>query len=151
MKTTVQMRRKAIKELVSKEPINDQMELVEKLQSQFKIETNQAVVSRDLRHMGIVKKQVKGSLIYELPDRDIDTEILRLSLEDIQCNECMIVIKTHPGLAPFVGDTIDQLSSAEILGCIAGENVVFVAPKSVKNLQFLYKELCNHFHFKSDK
>lgn len=150
MKTTVQMRRKAIKELVSKEPINDQMQLVEKLLSQYKIETNQAVVSRDLRHMGIVKKQVKGSLIYELPDRDIDTEILRLSLEDIQYNESMIVIKTHPGLAPFVGDSIDHAASIDILGCIAGENVVFVAPKSVKNLHALYRDLCNHFHFKPE-
>lgn len=148
MGSATQMRQDAIKTLVAHESINDQKQLVEKLQTQYGIETNQAVVSRDLRKLGIVKKQIKGTLIYELPHTDAGTEILKLALEDIQFNEVMIVINTYPGVAPFVGDSIDQTPSLGVLGCIAGENVVFVTPKSVKDLPAVYEALCKHFHFK---
>ena len=144
-------RQKAIKELVKKIAISDQKQLVELLKEHYEIEANQAVVSRDLRKLNVVKKMVNGVLSYEMPDVDVSAEILRLALVDINHNESMIVIKTHPGLADFVGDCVDQFNDLEVLGCLAGENVVFVAPKSIKNIHRTYEKICEKFHFKKKK
>lgn len=144
-------RQKAIQEIVKKVAISDQKQLVALLKEFYEIEANQAVVSRDLRKLGVVKKIVNGVLSYEMPNIDISAEILRLALVDINYNESMIVIKTHPGLADFVGDCVDQYNDLEVLGCLAGENVVFVAPKSIKNILKTYEKVCEKFHFKKKK
>ncbi len=127
-------RQEAIKELLKNHEISDQEQIVELLLSKYKIETNQAVVSRDLRKIGVIKKQVGKKLIYELPTTNIISEILKLAITRITFNEAHIVINTQPGLASFVGDAIDELEDGEYLGCLAGENVVFVAPKSTKKM-----------------
>lgn len=144
-------RQKIIQELIRKTVISDQKQLVEHLKEHYKIEANQAVISRDLRKLGVVKKMVNGVLSYEMPDVDVSTEILRLALVDISYNESTIVIKTYPGLADFVGDCIDQHEDLEVLGCLSGENVVFVAPKSIKNMHKTYEKLCEKLHFKKKK
>lgn len=141
-------RQKAIQELVKRIAISDQMQLVELLKEQYGIEANQAVVSRDLRKLGVVKKMVAGVICYEMPDVDVTAEILRLALVDIQYNEAMIVIKTHPGLAAFVGDCVDQYQDLEVMGCLAGENVLFITPKSIKHIHKTYEKICEKFHFK---
>lgn len=144
-------RQKAIQELVNKAAISDQKQLVALLKEHYEIEANQTVISRDLRKLGVVKKMVNGVLLYEMPDVDVSAEILRLALIDISHNESMIVIKTHPGLADFVGDCVDQHHDLEVLGCLAGENVVFVAPKSIKNIHKTCEKMCEKFHFKKKK
>ena len=150
-KQSVEARQKAIKELVKKTAISDQKQLVELLAEHYGIETNQAVVSRDLRKLGVIKKTIHGILSYEMPEVDISAEILKLALVDIDHNESLIVIKTHPGLADFVGDCVDQYNDLEVLGCLSGENVVFVTPKSIKNIDKTYENICEKFHFKKKK
>lgn len=150
-KQNTEERQKAIKDLVKRMAISDQQQLVELLCEHYGIATNQAVLSRDIRKLGIIKKMVKDVLCYEMPDIDVSAEILRLALIDIAHNESLIVIKTHPGLAPFVGDCVDQCQEFDILGCLAGENVVFVTPRSVKNIHQLYLKICEKFHFRTDK
>ncbi|MBS0655394.1 MAG: hypothetical protein JSR46_06445, partial [Verrucomicrobia bacterium] len=132
----------------SKENIADQMQLVKLLKERFSLETNQAAVSRDLRKLGVTKKEVNGVYIYALPVIDIRAEILRLAIIDIEHNETMIVITTLAGLADFVGDSIDQHQDIDILGCLSGENVVFVTPRSIKQLQATYQTICEKLHFK---
>ncbi|MBA3721439.1 MAG: hypothetical protein H0W88_03460 [Parachlamydiaceae bacterium] len=145
------VRQKAIEDLVKKIAISDQMELVKLLKEQYEIDANQAVVSRDLRKLGIIKKMINGVLTYEMPDIDVSAEILRLALIDINHNESMIVIKTHPGLADFVGDCVDKYDDLNVLGCLAGENVVFITPKTIKNIHKTYEIICEKFHFKKKK
>lgn len=144
-------RQEKIKELLSKELISDQHKLVEYLKSHYGIETNQAVVSRDLRKLGVVKKMIRGTLAYEIPTVDIRMEILKLGIVDILHNEANIVIKTLPGLAAFVGDYLDSLVDIEIIGCIAGENVVFVAPSSTSDIKRIFKEISLKLQFKKNK
>ncbi len=150
-KIDAKIRQKAIQTLVKKTLISDQKQLVALLKEHFAIEANQAVVSRDLRKMGVVKKTVNGVLAYDLPSMDVSAEILRLALVDINRNETMILIHTHPGMADFVGDCVDQHKDLEVLGCLAGENVVFVAPKSIKSIHKTYEKICEKFHFKKIK
>lgn len=144
----VQKRQNAIANILKKQAVADQKLLVELLNKYYEIETNQAVISRDLRKLGVVKQLVNGAFIYSLPQIDVKNEILRLALVDINYNEMMIVIKTYPGLAAFVGDYIDQNQDLEVLGCIAGENTVFVSPKSLNKIKKIYEKLCEKLNFK---
>lgn len=137
-------RHDAIKELIKTFAISDQEALVELLAKHYDIQTTQAAVSRDLRRLGIVKTK-EG---YEAPDLDVTAEILKLALVDIVHNESLIVIKTYPALADFVGDYIDQQDDLDILGCLSGENVVFVTPLSIKQIKKTYTALCKKLHFK---
>ncbi len=141
-------RHKAIQEILQKELVSDQSQLVELLRKHYYIETNQAVVSRDLHKLGVVKKQVNGVFVYELPLSDIHAEILQLAIIDVCHNESLIVIRTQPALAAFVGDAIDQLEGLDILGCLAGENVVFVTPQSTQSIKKTYESLCQKIGFK---
>lgn len=150
-KKSAEVRQKAIGDLVRKMAISDQKQLVSLLEEHYQIKVGQAVVSRDLRKMGVVKKTVGGSLCYEMPNIDVSSEILKLALIDITHNESMIVIKTFPALADFVGDRLDQLQDGEILGCVSGENTVFVTPTSTKNIRKIYESLCAKLHFKKKK
>jgi transcriptional regulator of arginine metabolism len=140
-------RQEAIKELVKQEQISDQKELVNRLKTRFGIVTNQAAVSRDIRQLGITKR----ALVYELPAIDIQTEILKLAIQNITHNETTIVITTYGGLAPFVGDCIDSHSDLPILGCLAGENAVFVTPRSINEIEATYQALCEKLYFKKGK
>ena len=144
-------RQDAIKDLLGKELISDQNKLVERLLFVYGIATNQVTVSRDLRKLGVIKKQIKGEMFYELPSIDVQAEILTLALVSIEYNEAMIVIKTHPALADFVGDYLDQQADLSILGCLSGENVVFVVPKSIKEMEQVYLSVCKTLSFKQKK
>lgn len=150
-KIDLDARQKAIKELISNEQISDQKLLVQRLKKQYSIETNQAVVSRDIRRMGVVKKERQGFMAYELPTTDTRVEILKLAIVDITHNEAMIVIKTYPGLADFVGDCLDQHTDIEMMGCLSGENTVFVTPMSVKEIHKTYQSVCQKMYFKDAK
>lgn len=141
-------RQQQIKKLITEKSISDQNQIVDLLREKYGIETNQTVVSRDLRKLGVIKKMLNGVMVYEMSKIDIQTEILRLALVDIEHNEAMIVIKTQPGLAAFVGDRLDQCNDLNILGCLAGENVVFIAPKKISELVDTFNAICKKFQIK---
>lgn len=134
------MRQQALISIIEDHEVSNQEQLIQLLKEEFAIETTQTVISRDLKALGCVKKTQGDKRIYALPEKDVKKEILRMAVKDVQHNESMIVISTGAGLAPFVGDTIDELD-LDILGSLAGENAVFVAPKSVKNIKALYQQI----------
>ena len=138
----------AIKELIKRQKVSDQMELIHLLKETYGITTNQATVSRDLRKLQVVKKEHKGVRYFELPNVDVRQEILKLAIIDILHNESMIVIKTQAGLAAFVADCVDGLHDGAVLGSLAGENTVFVAPTSTKAILKTYLALCVKLAFK---
>ncbi len=141
-------RKEAIKQLIKKHPIENQEMLVNLLKKEFNIEVNQSIVSRDLRDLGVVKHRFKDRMIYECSEVDVTKEILRLSVLDVVHNEAMIVIRTIDGLAAFVGDYLDQYVENGILATLAGENVVFVTPHSIKQIDRIFDHVCELVHFK---
>ena len=141
-------RQQFIKELIAEKAISDQKQIVDLLKEKYDIETNQTIVSRDLRKLGVIKKDINGAMVYEIADIDIQAEIFRLALVDIKHNEAMIVIKTQPGLSAFVGDYIDKCDDLNILGCLAGENIVFIVPETISELTNTYNAICKKFQIK---
>jgi transcriptional regulator of arginine metabolism len=143
-----QTRLQALEELIRKHHIKNQKMLVNLLKKNYGIETNQSVVSRDLRELGIIKKKHKNALVYELQEPNTTKEILQLGVIDIVQNESMIIVKTLPGLASFVGDFLDTQDKIGILATLAGENVVFIAPHSTKQISHVFAAICELTYFK---
>lgn len=98
----------------------------------------QSMVSRLFKKLGVVKRvDEAGSSYYALP-HDVtppppQSSLLQLVL-DIHANESMIIIRTSPGSASLIARMLDHAQDVSILGTIAGDDVVFVAPSSCKNI-----------------
>lgn len=145
-------RHEIIKKLIQEHAIEDQQTLLNLMQEQYRVNANQATVSRDLRALGVHKKQVGSTMVYDLPAHDASKEILRLAVVQIAYNSALIVIHTLPGLAAFVGDYLDmQKDNLMILGTIAGENTIFVTPTNTKQIELVYKKLCGVLYVKQNK
>lgn len=146
--SSIQQRRAAIQALVAQQVVEDQQTLGRLLQQDYGIKANQAIISRDLRTLGITKVLSQGKSIYQLPNRDIHLEILNLSILDIQHNDHMVVIKTLPALADFVGDFLDLHEDQGILGTLSGENTVFVTPVKGVSITEFHQKICLLTYFK---
>jgi transcriptional regulator of arginine metabolism len=141
-------RKKAIQELITYRAVTDQEMLVRLLHEHHGIVATQSAVSRDLKQLNIIKMRSTHGMRYELPSVDVTKSILELAIITIHYNEALIVIETVEGLAAFVGDYLDQAQEIDLLGCIAGENAVFVAPRSVKKIEDIYKTICSMLYYR---
>lgn len=137
-KSKLSKRQAAIQELVASHDIQDQAGLITLLQEKYGLITNQAVVSRELRKLGIHKRLRGDLMVYDVPQVDVMSEILRYAIVSVEHNESLVVIKTIAGTAALVADFFDAQTDIGILATLSGENVVFVAPVSVKNIATLF-------------
>jgi transcriptional regulator of arginine metabolism len=142
MENTAQKRQVFILELIKNNFIKDQQELIKLLKKYYNISTNQTAISRDIQQLGISKTKINNQWVYKQPEEDIKLRILQLAVIDIVYNEAMIILKTIPGLAGFVGDYLDADSNLDLLGTVAGENMVFAAPRSVKAITDTCSKIC---------
>ncbi len=142
-----QARAAALYEILSKGDLSTQEEFVEELKSQ-KFDVTQSTISRDLRRLGAIKMSGPGgTVVYRLPE-DQATPLpaavsngLRGLLLDIEHNGSMIVIHTSPGSASLVARHLDAVRPRGILGTIAGDDTIFVAPASTKEIRATIEEI----------
>ena len=144
-------RQYAITELVNSHAIENQQQLLKLLKDEYEIETNQSIISRDLMSLGILRQSYRDKVIYEMPNKSTSREILRLGITSVVHNEALIIINTLHGLPPFIGDYLDQQKDLGILGTLAGENIVFVAPISINNIHAVYKNVCQALFYKPEE
>lgn len=135
----------ALKTLLLGRKANTQDEICLELEKQG-FEINQSKVSRMLRKIGAVKVvNEHGQTIYSLarePAPPTLTTTMRDLIVDIVSNEVLVVIYTSPGSASMVARVLDYNQiSTEILGTIAGDDTIFVAPKSIKEIDVLTQEI----------
>jgi len=130
-----------LRRLLSEGEISTQEELVKELRSQ-KFVVTQSTISRDLRRLGAIKAQdASRRIVYRLPD-DYNAAVTPIPvagfkglLVDVQHNGSLIVIQTTPGSASLLARQLDQKRSDGILGTIAGDDTIFVAPASTRKIQ----------------
>jgi transcriptional regulator of arginine metabolism len=109
-------------------------------------EINQSKASRLLRKIGAIKVvNERGQTVYSLAREPAPPSMkttLRSLILDIVSNEALVVIFTSPGSASMVARVLDYNQiTTEILGTIAGDDTIFVAPKSIKDTQKLAEEI----------
>ncbi len=98
---------------------------------------NQSTVSRTLRKLGAVKSLEEGGVVYRLPQQAGFTRYsgaLDTLVRSIEANESTIVIHTVPGSASFVAEFLDHARLPDLLGTIAGDDTIFVVPKSIRTI-----------------
>ena len=102
-------------------------------------DVTQSKVSRLLRKIGAIKvKSETGELIYQLPgDLTPPPMVSQLSdlITEITHNESLIVIHTSPGSAMLIARLLDNNPQYGILGTVAGDDTIFVAPQSTQDIQ----------------
>jgi transcriptional regulator of arginine metabolism len=130
-----------LRRLLSEGEMSTQEELVNELRSQ-KFVVTQSTISRDLRRLGAVKAQdASRRTVYRLPEEInamapiITNAGFKGLLVDVSHNGSLIVIHTSPGSASLVAAQLDSKKPEGILGTIAGDDTIFVAPASTKKIQ----------------
>jgi transcriptional regulator of arginine metabolism len=139
-------RLQALRRLLDAGTLSTQDELREKLEKQtFKV--TQSTISRDLRKLGAVKAiDPDGRTVYRLGDEvlapvpAVAGSIAALVVE-IATNGSIIVVHTTPGSASLVARHLDHYRPGGILGTLAGDDTIFVAPASLKNLKATIREI----------
>lgn len=136
---------KALKELLMSRNATTQEEICAALEKQG-YEINQSKVSRLLRKIGAIKVvNTQGEVVYSLlrePAPPTMDTVLRDLIVDIVANEVMVVIFTSPGSASVVARVLDYHQTAtQILAAVAGDDTIFVVPKSIKQIDHLLQEV----------
>ena len=122
--------------LISEYPIETQEELAEKLvEAGFKV--TQATVSRDIRELRLTKVMGDNGrqryAFLSLKDPDYAKRFVRVLQEGYASAEAagnILVVKTIIGMAMAVATALDNLEFSEIVGCVAGDDTIFVAVRS---------------------
>jgi transcriptional regulator of arginine metabolism len=126
----------SIKQIITEQEITSQEDLAQSL-ARAGFDVNQATLSRDLREMGIVRLPTstgsKYSFVADAEDARLRA-LLGYEVRSIACNESMVIVKTLAGRAQGVAELIDSLQHPEILATLAGDNTIFIAPRSVKSI-----------------
>jgi transcriptional regulator of arginine metabolism len=125
-----------LKDILTSGFVGTQDELCDKLGRQG-YDVTQSTISRDLRRLGAVKAiDEEGRTVYRFT-ADTAAPIRNTSIAEmitkIASNGAMIVIHTTPGSASLVALHIDR-NLDSVLGTIAGDDTIFVAPASLKNI-----------------
>ncbi len=128
----------ALRELLGKGESSTQEELAEALHKR-NFQVTQSTISRDLRRLGATKAvDSSGRTVYRLPQDPVSPPVspsgLKGLLLDIKHNGSIIVLHTSPGSASLVARHIDTVKPHGIIGTLAGDDTVFVAPASAKKI-----------------
>ena len=115
-------RHSKIVELIGKYEIETQEELAEYLNKEG-YNVTQATVSRDIRELKLSKIQTAFNDKY--------TRILHDSFVSMDMAQNILVIKTVSGMAMAVAAALDAIHFSEIVGCIAGDDTVMCAVRTV--------------------
>jgi len=113
---------------------------------------NQPKISRLLHKLGAIKiTDQSGQYRYMLPHEhglmhEVNFSGAKASaiqwIIDMTCNDSLIVINTMPGAASLVAREIDiHHKDWGILGSIAGDDTIFVAPKDVKEIRQVIEKM----------
>lgn len=129
-------RQAKIIELIGRYDIETQEELCEKLNAEG-YDVTQATVSRDIRALKLTKvTDNNGRSIYKTVPGNTDfsqkyLNILKNGFISMDMAQNILVIKTVTGMAMAVATTIDAMAFKDVLGCIAGDDTIMVAVRTV--------------------
>lgn len=128
-------RQHALLDLITEYDIDTQEELTSRLNA-LGFQATQATISRDIKELQLEKvshggkhKYIVGS-IRETEGHTSYQQVLSSCIVSMDYAQNIIVVKTVAGMAMAVGAAIDNLNVDGIMGCIAGDDTLFLAIKS---------------------
>lgn len=135
-----------IVELVNKYHIETQEELADLLnQEGYKV--TQATVSRDIRNLKLTKVQTevgrqKYAVLQQSENKLTEkySRILRDGFVSMDSAQNILVIKTVSGMAMAVAAAIDDMNWHEVVGCIAGDDTIMCAIRTVEDVEYVMEK-----------
>ena len=136
-----------IVELINKYQIETQDELAEYLnEAGFKV--TQATVSRDIRDLKLTKVPAengrqKYAVLQSAQNRMTEkyVRILRDGFSSMDMAQNILVLKTVSGMAMAVAAALDAMNWNEIVGCIAGDDTIMCAVRTVDDTILLMEKI----------
>ncbi len=125
-------------DLITNNNIETQEELAIKLQ-EAGFEVTQATVSRDIKELGLVKITYDGKhqkYAREANDRNVSNKVVsifRQAVVSIDSAQNVVVVRTLSGSANVAASMIDRIDSADILGCVAGDDTIIAIARSTES------------------
>jgi transcriptional regulator of arginine metabolism len=143
-----EQRQKRIQEIIAKENVSTQAELVERLRAEG-IRVTQATVSRDINELRLVrlpigKSKHRYSLAQIQTESDVMDELGRLFrsfVTDVDRGENLLIVKTAEGHASGVAFFIDKLRRDDIVGTLAGQDTILLVARTTQEGETLLEEL----------
>lgn len=143
------LRLHTLREILGRRPAATQDELVESL-ADAGLTVTQATVSRDLSAIGAVR----GADGYQLPDQlgvasavqdpEAVATAVRTHAISVARADSLVVVRTAPGHANVLAAELDTARPDGMVGCIAGDDTIFIATPSGKRageLTALFNEM----------
>ena len=140
-------RHEKIIEIIEQRDVETQDELANCLK-EAGFQVTQATVSRDIRELKLSKiSGGKGHQKYAVPDREEDSvedryvRVLREGFTSADMAQNLVVIRTVSGMAMAVAAALDAMRFPEVVGCIAGDDTIMVASRTVEQAGELINKL----------
>lgn len=140
-------RHEKIAEIIQKYDVETQEELARRLR-EAGFTVTQATVSRDIREMKLSKVPTgegrQKYVVLEQGDGHIGDKYIRVLRDgfiSMDMAQNILVIKTVSGMAMAVAAALDALRFAEVVGCIAGDDTIFVAVRTVEETRSLMEKM----------
>jgi transcriptional regulator of arginine metabolism len=154
-----QLRHEAITRVIRARAVHTQEELAELLGKEG-FDVTQTTLSRDLAEIGAIRAPRPsgqgGGAVYEIRDQlsnsgGGEARAASRLLRSIRKNESLVVVSTQPGGAPAIARVIDLARMDQALGCIAGDDTIFVAPAAKVSAHKLLDALCALFEVEKNQ
>ncbi len=136
-----------ILEILDQHAIETQEELAEKLK-EAGFDITQATISRDIKEMKLVKMMdASGRYRYSkyrdeaVPVNERMMNVFREAVTHIDYAGNIVVVKTLSGMAHAAAVTVDLTEWSEIVGCLAGDDTIFILLKTEQTAMELVSNL----------
>ena len=135
-----QKRRRLVRQVLRDEVVSSQEQLASLLAARG-VSCTQATLSRDLRDMGVSRERTADGLRYIMDIRArylaALREVVGMEILDVRHNGALVVLRTLAGRAQGVAAYIDEQNDPMVLGTVAGDDTVFIAPADTARIEEL--------------
>lgn len=143
------VRQQKILEIIGTYEVETQEELAGYLKAEG-LSVTQATISRDIRELKLKKRPgAAGTPVYALKTETNNVpenkyiRVLKDSFLSMDMAMNILVIKTVSGMAMAAAAALDACSFHEIVGCIAGDDTIMCAVRSVQDTVIVKKKIEN--------
>ncbi|HVR64007.1 MAG TPA: arginine repressor [Polyangia bacterium] len=135
-------RRDAIREILARHPVSTQEGLRRHLAARG-IRAAQATLSRDMVALGVQRSARPGGARYVVEGDGglLPIDPVRRLVDSVKTNGALVVVRTKASAAPTVARALDEAALGDVLGTLAGDDTVFVAPANPRGGRALAHQL----------
>ena len=134
-------------DLISRNDVETQEELADLLNGEgFRV--TQATVSRDIRELKLTKISLNDGrqkyAVMQASGENMNEKYLRILTDgflSMDMAQNLLVVKTVSGMAMAVAASIDAMQWPEVAGCIAGDDTIMCANRSVDDTLIVMEKI----------